>query len=100
MFRKPWVAYYSGLTDVYLPPLTVKDLVPYAREKRITHLVIDTRFVGTLRPELISLTDPSCAPKGVVHIRGFIDSSSGIRAELYGFTAEQERSLPVHSQPH
>src|SRR3989344_1721893 len=67
MARKPWVSFYSNGIFVKMPFASYQDTINYACSKNVKYLVIDERYVGSLRPQLSLLLDNSTEDMELVY---------------------------------
>ena len=55
MERRPWVSFYSGGRFVYLPYADYEDTIGYGCKNKVDFLVVDSRYLERLRPQLKNL---------------------------------------------
>ncbi|MBM4045682.1 MAG: phospholipid carrier-dependent glycosyltransferase [Planctomycetes bacterium] len=71
--RKNYVAHYAGAEFVMLPLGDYDQILAFCRKRQATHMVVDTKLVAVVRPQLAFLLDPKHAPSELEFVREFRD---------------------------
>ena len=79
MSRESSSSWYSGGTQVVLPYASVDEVIDYGRRNNAEYLVVQRQMIEKLRPELVSLLDPSQAGLALTPV--YHDGAAGSDSE-------------------
>ncbi len=68
MATGPWAAFYAEGQHLYIPRADYETVITYAQRKRVTYLIIDSRWIDKFNARLRFLLESDAAPKDLIPV--------------------------------
>ena len=84
--RNPHLTFFSGGVPTFVPYAEIDQVIKFGQITGVKYWIIESGYVPRLRPQFLSLLDPSMAPDALRPVAGF--SNNNYRLIVYEILTE------------